>query len=80
MTPTRKTLIDAEATPFYHIINRGVSRAFLCGEDELTGKSVEHRRGWIVDKVKTLSAIFSIACLLSGTNAYPASPDYAVSQ
>ncbi len=60
MTSARRTLIDAETTPFYHIINRCVRRAFLCGEDELTGKSYEHRRGWIVDKVKALSAMFCI--------------------
>uniref|UniRef100_UPI00097106E2 transposase n=1 Tax=Shewanella sp. UCD-KL12 TaxID=1917163 RepID=UPI00097106E2 len=60
MTSARRTLIDAESTPFYHIINRCVRRAFLCGEDKLTGRSYEHRRGWIVDKVKALSAIFCI--------------------
>lgn len=60
MTSARRTLIDAETTPFYHIINRCVRRAFLCGEDKLTGKSFEHRRGWIVDKMKVLSSIFCI--------------------
>ncbi|NRB24897.1 MAG: transposase, partial [Shewanella sp.] len=58
MTSARRTLIDAESTPFYHIINRCVRRAYLCGEDKFTGKSFEHRRGWIVEKVKALSAIF----------------------
>ncbi|NRD73458.1 transposase [Shewanella sp. VB17] len=60
MTSARRTLIDAESTPFYHIINRCVRRAYLCGEDKLTGKSYEHRRGWIVDKIKALSNIFCI--------------------
>ena len=60
MTSARRILIDAESTPFYHIINRCVRRAFLCGEDKVTGKSYEHRRGWIVDKIKALSAIFCI--------------------
>ncbi|MGI2191098.1 transposase [Shewanella baltica] len=60
MTSARRQLIDANATPFYHVINRCVRRAFLCGEDKLTGRSYKHRRGWIVDKIKVLSAIFCI--------------------
>ena len=60
MTSARRQLIDANATPFYHVINRCVRRAFLCGEDKLSGRSYEHRRGWIVDKIKALSAIFCI--------------------
>ncbi len=60
MTSARRQLIDANATPFYHVINRCVRRAFLCGEDKLTGRNYEHRRGWIVDKIKALSAIFCI--------------------
>ena len=60
MTSARRTLIDPESTPYYHIINRCVRRAYLCGEDKLTGKSFEHRRGWIVEKIKMLSTIFCI--------------------
>jgi REP element-mobilizing transposase RayT len=60
MTSARRLLIDANATPFYHVINRCVRMAFLCGEDKLTGRSYEHRRGWIVDKIKVLSSIFCI--------------------
>ena len=60
MTSARRILIDANTTPFYHVINRCVRRAFLCGEDKLTGRSYEHRRGWIVDKIKALSTIFCI--------------------
>ena len=60
MTTARRQLIDAESTPFYHVINRCVRRAFLCGEDVLSGRSYEHRRGWIVDKIRQLSSIFCI--------------------
>ncbi len=60
MTSARKKLIDANTTPFYHVISRYVRRAFLCDEDKLTGRSYEHRRGWIVDKIKALSTIFCI--------------------
>ncbi|QTE80686.1 hypothetical protein JKK46_13340 [Shewanella algae] len=60
MTIARRQLIDAESTPFYHVINRCVRRAFLCGEDALSGRSYEHRRGWIMDKIRQLSSIFCI--------------------
>ena len=35
-------------------------RAFLCGEDQYSGKSYEHRRQWIVNRVRLLSSIFAI--------------------
>lgn len=37
-----------------------MSRAFLCGQDERTGQSYEHRRGWVEDKILSLAAIFAI--------------------
>ncbi|MCH1927076.1 transposase [Shewanella sp. C32] len=60
MTVARRRLIDVESTPYYHVINRCVRRAFLCGEDALTGRSYEHRREWIATKIRQLSAIFCI--------------------
>ena len=60
MTISRSQQIDLSVTPYYHCINRCVRRAFLCGEDKQTGMSYEHRRGWIADKIKALSAVFAI--------------------
>jgi REP element-mobilizing transposase RayT len=60
MTVARENLIDIQSTPYYHVINRCVRRAFLCGKDPYSGKNYEHRRQWIVDKIKSLSDVFAI--------------------
>jgi REP element-mobilizing transposase RayT len=60
MPQPRYTQIDIEATPFYHCISRCVRRAFLCGTDRLTGKSFDHRKGWIVEKLADLCTIFAV--------------------
>lgn len=60
MTQARSTLIDPGSTPYYHCIARCVRRAYLCGEDHFTGKNYEHRRQWVVDKLRELVSIFSI--------------------
>ena len=60
MTRARKQLISLEDTPYYHIISRTVRRAFLCGDDPLTGQSFEHRRQWVVDRLAKLERIYCI--------------------
>jgi len=60
MTVARKHLIDLQSTPYYHVMNRCVRRAFLCGKDHYSGQCYQHRRQWILDEVKALSAAFAI--------------------
>ncbi len=60
MTQGRQTLISLSDTPYYHCINRYVRRAILCGEDRSSGHNYEHRKEWIVNKIKGLSEVFAI--------------------
>ncbi|MFC0468978.1 hypothetical protein ACFFHA_16645, partial [Halomonas alkalicola] len=48
------------ATPWYHLVNRCVRRAFLCGTDSVSGQCYEHRRGWIADRLHQLAGVFAI--------------------
>jgi len=60
MTRPRSTQVSLADTPYYHCLARCVRRAFLCGIDHLTGENFEHRREWLVTKMKSLASIFSI--------------------
>jgi REP element-mobilizing transposase RayT len=60
MTKPRSSLVSLADTPWYHVVNRCVRRAFLCGDDAVTGKNHDHRRAWIVDRVKQLAGVFAI--------------------
>jgi hypothetical protein len=60
MPEPRYRQVSVEDTPYYHCISRCVRRAFLCGSDPLTGFNFEHRRQWIVDRIKLISSVFAV--------------------
>jgi len=57
MPIARKHLVNDAQPGCYHLINRCVRRAFLCGD------AVEHRRGWIREHLRTASQACAVQVL-----------------
>ena len=60
MTRARSKTISLETTPYYLCTSRCVRRAFLCGKDSLTGKNYEHRKTWVVERLKELAEAYAV--------------------
>jgi REP element-mobilizing transposase RayT len=60
MTRARSSLVSASVTPYYHCIGRCVRQAFLCGRDPVSGKSFEHRKASILERLALLTEVFAI--------------------
>ncbi|WP_289032183.1 transposase [uncultured Paraglaciecola sp.] len=60
MPQPRTSQICLQDTPFYHCVSRCVRRSFLCGVDDYSGQSYEHRRGWVEDRLLFLTSVLAI--------------------
>jgi len=60
MATARKCQICLGETPFIHLISRVVRKAWLIGVDPVSGKSYEHRRGWVEERLLLLGQVFAI--------------------
>jgi len=61
MTYPRCQLVPPGAPGTYHCVSRCVRRAFLCGQDAYSGRSFEHRRQWVEDRLQALAELFAVA-------------------
>jgi REP element-mobilizing transposase RayT len=60
MAIPRRFLVREGQVSLIHVIARCVRRAWLCGVDQVTGKSYEHRKVWIKERLKFLTRHFSV--------------------
>ncbi|MFH1138091.1 MAG: hypothetical protein V1816_18625 [Pseudomonadota bacterium] len=60
MTVARSEIVTEGAEGIYHCVSRCVCRAFLCGKDPYTGKSFEHRKSWVQDRLELLAQSFAL--------------------
>jgi len=56
----RKDIVREGEIGIYHTWSRCVQRAFLCGEDPLTGQNFEHRRNWIKSLLEYQASVFAV--------------------
>ncbi len=60
MTLPRRQIVDPAVSGFYHCVSRCVRRAFLCGHDDYTGRSYEHRKDWVESRLIALAKSFAV--------------------
>ena len=56
----RREIVRDGEPGIYHCFSRCVRRAFLMGRDPLSGKDLNHRRQWLIDRLILLAANFMI--------------------
>ncbi len=60
MTVSRASQVHVPTTPYYHCVSRCVRRAFLCGDDRYSGQNFDHRKAWLVERLRHLSGLYAI--------------------
>lgn len=61
MTSPRHTIVPPGQPGVWHCYSRCVRRALLCGDDPLSGRSFEHRKQWLVDRIFELANLYAVA-------------------
>ncbi len=61
MTQARSQLVLPGSPGSFHCVQRCVRRAFLCGLDQYSGRSFEHRKTWIEGRIHLVAECFAVA-------------------
>jgi REP element-mobilizing transposase RayT len=56
----RSEVVHSGEVGVFHCLNRCVRRAYLCGRDERTWKSFDHRKEWLERRFRQLSRVFAV--------------------
>ncbi len=59
MAQPRSQLVPTDAASTFHCVQRCVRRAFLCGIDDYTGQSFEHRKHWVQARIALVASCFA---------------------
>lgn len=59
----RRQIVNEAEVGVYHCVARCVRRAFLCGQDPLTGRNYDHRKAWMQTRLQELAGIFAVDVL-----------------
>ena len=60
MTQPRSQLVSPSRTRYYHCVSRCVRRAWLCGRDSYSGENFDHRKPWLLERMRLLAEVFAI--------------------
>lgn len=55
----RSQLVPTNIASTFHCVQRCVRRAFLCGTDDYTGQSFEHRKHWVQSRIALVASCFA---------------------
>ncbi|MEI7700715.1 MAG: hypothetical protein WCK86_13030 [Planctomycetia bacterium] len=59
----RRHLFSPDETAIVHVMNRTTRRCYLFGNDPLSGKNYDHRKGWFEKRLQLLASLFGIDLL-----------------
>jgi hypothetical protein len=52
MTCARSAIAPPDQHGCFHVVTRCVRQSFLCGVDAASGRSFEHRRDWVEERIR----------------------------